>query len=138
MKRLIDWQRRFNEYLASVRGKQFIWGEFDCCIFAADAVLAVTGEDLMYEFRGKYSSRLEAAQLLRELGSGTLLSTIEDRMGPPIAGAFGKRADVAVFDNNLGLVTGRYGMFLVEELPGRFLFVPITKIEKVFSVPFHG
>lgn len=50
--RLSSWELRFDALLHSRRRTPFKWGEHDCAIFAADAVLAITGVDHAQELRG--------------------------------------------------------------------------------------
>ena len=42
----------------------FGWGQSDCMLFAADAVLAMTGKDPMSWARGKYKNREQAAEMV--------------------------------------------------------------------------
>jgi hypothetical protein len=51
-----DWQELLHNYLLRRQNEAFKWGTMDCCLFACDAVLELTGVDLAAEFRGKYDS----------------------------------------------------------------------------------
>ncbi len=53
----------------------FTWGSHDCCLFAADAVIAVTGVDPAAEWRGRYSSEAEALALQGEGGLEGIVAT---------------------------------------------------------------
>ncbi len=44
------------------------WGVSDCLMTAADAIKAVTGEDPLAEFRGKYKTEAGAARKMRANG----------------------------------------------------------------------
>jgi hypothetical protein len=55
-----DWQAKLSDFLIANAKRAFRYGEFDCCLFVADAVLVMTGVDLAREFRGLYASRAEA------------------------------------------------------------------------------
>lgn len=60
MTRYPDWQARLEKYLASARGRKFKYGEFDCCLFVAGAIQAMTGTDLARDVRGLYGSAKQA------------------------------------------------------------------------------
>lgn len=63
--RLPDWPERLAAYLQASAGQRFAWGSHDCVRFAAGAVLAVTGRDLL---PAQWHDRRSAARLLRTLG----------------------------------------------------------------------
>ena len=50
----------------------FEWGVFDCCLFAADAVQAVTGVDLAERYRGYHGARQGLRTLDRAGGVGLI------------------------------------------------------------------
>ena len=54
--RLPDWQTRLEAFVRQRQHLPFAWGSNDCCLFAADAVLAITGHDLAPGLRGAYST----------------------------------------------------------------------------------
>lgn len=66
--RFHDWPTRLHAAIESRRATPFKWGSNDCCMFAADVVLAITGADIAAQFRGKYDDALGAARVLRETG----------------------------------------------------------------------
>jgi hypothetical protein len=74
-----DWPSRLFAAIEDKKTAPFAWGVNDCCLFAADIVLAITGNDYAAEYRGQYDSQLTAAQALRDLGEGDLLSTIDSK-----------------------------------------------------------
>jgi len=45
----------------------FNWGQHDCCLFSANVVLEATGIDYAKEFRGKYSTKEEAFDVIKKL-----------------------------------------------------------------------
>jgi hypothetical protein len=65
MPRREDWQSELDRLLVSGRDRPFEWGKWDCCLFVADAIVAVTGEDLAAGLRARYSSLREARWILR-------------------------------------------------------------------------
>lgn len=63
-----DWPEQLDALLRSRAATPFEWGQHDCCLFAADVVLALTGHDPMATLRGRYSNQREAMRLLDSLG----------------------------------------------------------------------
>lgn len=72
MERLSDWRARLNETIEASRRTPFVWGQSDCAIFAADAIRAVTGEDIAAGYRGTYSDAAGALQALQDAGFADL------------------------------------------------------------------
>jgi len=62
---LPNWPTLLHKFLAERMNTPFVWGKHDCCLFACDAVLAMTGEDLAGDFRGKYDSALSAVRTMQ-------------------------------------------------------------------------
>lgn len=62
-----DWRARLSAFIADRRDDPFAWGSRDCCLFAADAVEAMTGADFAVRFRG-YSTKFGALRALRRAG----------------------------------------------------------------------
>ena len=55
-----------------------MWGQWDCCLFVADAIQTITGEDLASGLRAGYSSLREARWLLRaRYGSASVERSVE-------------------------------------------------------------
>lgn len=66
--RLRDWQERLEALVASRIDAPFAWGINDCALFAADAVLAMTGEDPAADARGTYSDEKGALRTIKKMG----------------------------------------------------------------------
>ena len=106
--RFENWPTRLNHYLAACEKRAFAWGDFDCALFAAGAVLIMTGVDYAAQYRGRYDSALGAARLLP---NG--LSAIPDGLNfERCAWAFARRGDIALIPcgpddrESLGVVLG--------------------------------
>jgi hypothetical protein len=107
-----DWAERMNAFIEMRRKTPFAWGSADCFTFAADAVNALHGVDLMEDFRGKYSTEAEAEALLA--AHGGLEAAAAERLKAAgfqeCAPNFAHRHDVAlVHPGNmmlLGIVVG--------------------------------
>jgi hypothetical protein len=114
MKRLADWQTRLENFLSSHRSDRFRYGTWDCCLFACDAIETMTGTDVAAHFRGRYHSRQEAVEALREYtGKPSVRAVTEkitaenDMQQVPVLAA--QRGDVVLIargkrDYSLGIV----------------------------------
>lgn len=60
-----------HDFLMERAEEPFAWGKNDCCLFPADAILAMTGVDIAEDFRGKYGkSRASAMSAVRAVLGG--------------------------------------------------------------------
>ena len=75
-KRHRDWATRLDKFIQERSEEPFKRGKHDCCMFACDAVRAMTGSDPGRWFRRRYSNRKEAVRVLR-LFAGTLENVVE-------------------------------------------------------------
>lgn len=97
--RLPDWQMRLAGLVNDRAGQPFEWGVRDCCLWAADAVLAVTGHDPAAPLRGVYSSALQAGRVLR----GTSIEALaEQALGEEIVPALAQAGDVGLVVSDEG------------------------------------
>ena len=104
MKRKENWKQSLTEFLAHARRTNFEWGKNDCCMFACDAIQAMTGEDLGSEFRGLYDDEASAMLSLLELGYTGIENLVEkkflsrDVLEIPVSMAM--QGDVVVLESN--------------------------------------
>ena len=66
--RLPDWPARLSELVTRAHALPFAWGSHDCCLWAADAVVALTGRDPAIDLRGLYFDEFGAYRALRAVG----------------------------------------------------------------------
>src|SRR5687768_18469658 len=104
--RLENWPRLLIEFLADE--KPFEWGSRDCSLFAADAVLCITGADPAKSLRGKYKTEKGAARILKRRGGLEKVAAnlaADNRMEeiPPL---LAQRGDVVLIDSPLGDALG--------------------------------
>jgi hypothetical protein len=66
LSRYPDWPTRLDQFLYSHSGIDFEYGRWDCCLFVADAIVAMTGADVAERFRGTYGSRKEALRAVKQ------------------------------------------------------------------------
>lgn len=71
-------EAHLHDFLAERQDVPFAWGLNDCAIFAADAILAMTGTDIAEDFRGRYTSEVGALRAIKKITGG---STIADAAG---------------------------------------------------------
>jgi hypothetical protein len=103
MTRLRDWQSRLSALLRERQSMPFAWGSNDCCTFACDAVLAMTGQDPAEGLRDHQDAR-EATETLRAHGGVRELG--DARLGEPILPALGQVGDIGLVnaENRISLV----------------------------------
>lgn len=96
IKRLENWPLMLSSFIKERQNMPFEWGKNDCMLFCADAVLAMTGQDMAAEFRGKYNDK-----------KGAYLSldgkSLEDVLNSKLVAkekSFAQRGDVVLVYNN--------------------------------------
>lgn len=112
--RISTWEDALSNYIAVKRYDRFEYGFNDCCLFAAGAVIAVTGEDPMPEFRGKYDSLKGSLKVIKEIGAGTLEATMHSKF-LQIEIGHAQRGDLAFFDDSVGVVMGSFAYFVSDD-----------------------
>lgn len=93
---LCAWRERLDAFVLARRFTPFAWGTNDCCLFAADAVLAMTGVDHAADVRGTYSDAREAVQVLAGLGG---LAAVASRGGPECPPLCARVGDVGIVND---------------------------------------
>ncbi len=74
-KRFPTWlTQESNQFFLESQNKPFKWGEWDCCLFAANAILALTKTDIADDFRGKYTDEASAFALIKTVTGGTTVA----------------------------------------------------------------
>ena len=112
--RILNWEAALSDYIATKRHEPFEYGLNDCCLFAAGAVEAITGEDPMSEFRGKYDSLKTSIKAIKEIGAGTLEATMDGKF-PEVTISHAQRGDLAFFDDSVGVVMGGFAYFVSDD-----------------------
>lgn len=105
MTRFPDWPDRLHAFLDAANSRRFSWGRHDCALFACDAALAITGDDLAAPLRGRYETALGAARALKRFAGGELAETAEkiaaDHGIAEVPVTFAQRGDIALVDADL-------------------------------------
>ena len=74
--RTLHWAtQELHAYLVAHNQDTFSWGTNDCCLFAANAIQAMTGVDIASDFRDKYTTELGAMKAIKDVSGG---SSVED------------------------------------------------------------
>ncbi len=109
MLRLENWHSRLATYLASIARTPWHPGSHDCVTFAADWRQAVTGVDLLGDFRGVYTTLEEGFDLLAAQGWTDHIAAATQGLTecPPLAATLGDL--VAVQDGDRDLAMGGCG-----------------------------
>lgn len=130
MSRLSDWQQRMTEALMNRRHNPG-----DCAIFAADMVLAMTGEDHATGFRGRYATIRGGIRKLRAAGYRDHVSFVEYHF-TEIELVQALPGDIMVIDADeglaLGIVQGSGGVYV--PTPTGIGIVPVSTAVRAFRV----
>lgn len=132
-----NWPETLAELVEQRAETAFRWGEHDCALLAADAVLAMTGTDPAGALRGAYSTEAEADALIAQYGGlEALAATLAAEVGlGDCAPAFAQRGDVALVTQGnmraLGVVVG--DSVAVPAAQG-LAFLPLDAIQRAWSV----
>jgi len=90
-----DWPEILDKCIDDARGKPFVRGQHDCCMWTADTVLALTGIDYAKEFRGKYKTIRGARKALGKKGLPGVMDTKFSRTAHP------KRGDIVLIPTEI-------------------------------------
>lgn len=109
--RFENWPTRLSAFLDARRAARFEYGGHDCCLFVADALLAMTGVDFAAAFRNRYNSSFGALRRMREACADATVDAVAGQVFgahglAEISPLFAQRGDV------LALSLAREGMVL--------------------------
>lgn len=135
MDRLPNWRSRLTAYIDASFHRPLRPGRFDCGLFAAGAVEAMTGVDPAADLRGKYTCMDGIQQILSDAGHAdhvAFVASLFEEM--PVAMArVGDLAAVPQEDRyGLGVVQG--AEIYVLHVKGGLGTVPLTSAERAFRV----
>jgi hypothetical protein len=124
----------------------FQWGRFDCCLFAADAIQAITKVDIASEFRNRYHDQASAFALIKQITGGTTVAdaaaycATKHGMSEWTYPMFAQRGDLVVFENGSNLIAGVVnlsGTQVVSVSESGLVTAPVTAIRRAWRVPIH-
>jgi hypothetical protein len=91
--RFPDWTERLEPVLEAQSLRAFAYGNWDCCLFVADAALAMTGFDPAADYRGAYGDYGSGLKILRAKTGKRNLAGWADLFYPRTAPALAHRGD---------------------------------------------
>lgn len=98
--RLHDWQLRLEALIDERLHRRFFYGQHDCCMWACDVVLAVTGRDPVADLRGTYATEEDAAAVMA--AGGGLAEMACARFGPEVPPMAAAAGDVGLLETPEG------------------------------------
>ena len=129
-----NWKLALIQYVGESARKPFAFGSHDCALFAAGAVLAMTGVDLAAKWRGKYTTLNGGLLALKRAGYADHVALAAANF-KAIAPAFAAPGDLAVIDGPegaaLGVVQGE-GVYVLTQ--GGMGMLPLTHARTAFRV----
>lgn len=110
-RRVNAWEARLVDFLIARATTPFKWGASDCCLFACDAINAISGEDPAAWFRGRYDDHRGAVLALREFSDGGDLEAVAEKIAleqgfDEIPPAFMQRGDCVLIETDAGKALG--------------------------------
>ncbi|WP_115720202.1 DUF6950 family protein [Gallaecimonas mangrovi] len=126
------------EFIEPRRKTPFTWGQQDCCLLAADWVKNQTGTDFAAVFRGRYSTRIGAARVLKNEGFDSVEAAVTSALGQPVGRLQLHRGDLALVQQYNGPALGIVGGDLVWA-PGNYglVTVKLSTALKGWRMPCH-
>lgn len=134
MIRLSNWKTRLVQYLAQHIDEQYEIGTFDCALFAAGAIEAMTGTDIAAPFKGKYRSFARGYALMQAAGHADHVAYFASLL-PEVHPSAAAPGDIAVVDVDgdaaLGVVQGEMVYALAER---GLVLIPLREVSRCFKV----
>lgn len=136
--RLPHWRSALSKCIEEALQRPFEWGRHDCALFAADAVLAMTGVDPAEGWRGRYSTPRGAIRVLRRDGYDDHIAYAEGYL-PEVHPARAAMGDIVMVETPVGVALGVLtgAVIAVPDADG-LGFVPRVMAHRAFHVPFAG
>lgn len=131
---------RLAQALAESAARPLQYGQLDCCLFAANIVLAITGRDPALDLRGQYASEREAYDLMRQrFGGGieTTVAALAQRAGfTEIPPALAQRGDVVLAGRRRQCAAGVVDTSgrKIALFPRRLVLVPAAQARRAWRV----
>ena len=81
MKKIIDWEIAFDNFIEKNRSRKFRWGSWDCILFSNACVKSYSGESLLPKEWRTWKNKSEALESIIKLSKGKgLVAGIENAM----------------------------------------------------------
>ncbi|MEN8675885.1 MAG: hypothetical protein ABF298_00725 [Alteriqipengyuania sp.] len=133
--RVENWERLLASAIDTARAKPFVWGVHDCPTFAFETRMILTdGEDIAALWRGRYTTALGGARVMRRLGWASLEDMGCALLGEPRPGVLlAQRGDIVLADTGLGFGICN-GASAVGMAPAGLVTVPLTACRRAWRV----
>lgn len=135
MPRITHWERLLTAAITTAGAKPFVWGLHDCPTFAFETRMMLTGgEDVAALWRGRYTTALGGARVMRRLGWSSLEEMGHALLGEPRASVLSaQRGDILLADTGLGfgICTGASAVGMA---PEGLVSVPLTACRVAWPV----
>ena len=134
MIRGINWPQDLSRFCLAHSDTPHEWGEWDCVIFCAKAVEIMTGEDLIADIRGNWTTKVGAARVIKNNGF--------DSLGDMVASRLEEKPLPFIGRGDLVLCNGEDGEFIaivmghncVAPGPNGLNSVPMSYAERGFKI----
>lgn len=137
IKRIDLWRTAYAGVVDDLYHKPFVWGENDCAVgLVGKTILALTGVDVVSEYKGQYDTPQAGYKLLKKLGHDNLADMVATIL-PECHVSEATIGDIAAFATDdalgyaLGIVNGERILALTEKGIGS---VDLFKGERFFKV----
>ena len=135
MARVDHWERLLAAAIDTARAKPFVWGVHDCPTFAFETRMILTGgEDIAAIWRGRYTTALGGARVMRRLGWASLDEMGRSLLGEPRPSVLlAKRGDIVLADTGLGfgICTGASAVGMA---PEGIVTLPLTSCRLAWPI----
>ena len=135
MTRAPPWGRLLAAAIDTARAKPFVWGVHDCPTFAFETRMILTGgEDVAALWRGRYTTALGGARVMRRLGWALLEEMGRSLLGEPrLSVLLAARGDIVLANSGLGfgICTGRAAVGMAQE---GLITVPLTSCRLAWQI----
>ncbi|MGQ8367144.1 DUF6950 family protein [Glaciecola sp. 1036] len=131
-----DWFKRLINYVQTHIQTPFKYGEFDCCLFACDAVIEMTGKDPAIRYRGKYSTKRGALKALKSIGGGSIESAFTKMFGDMDVPLSAMRGDVVLVETEQGPAAAVYlgANNVAAASEAGVIYLPFSSIQGVWHI----
>ena len=126
--KLQDWQTRLETFMRERQKVPFAWGHNDCCTFASDAVMSITGQDPAPPGLRSHRTAKQAYRAIKRHGGIAAIATIAMGAPVPVLSAqvgdvvlvtVGKRDALAICNGGTALAPSAAGLVAVGMAQGR-------------------
>ena len=140
--RLPNWQSLLSAYLVTAAAEPFAYGRFDCGLFVAGAIDAMTGVDVVPGIRGEYGNRRAAFAQVQLICGASTMEALADYLTahhdmPEVVPLMAQRGDVVQLRrgarSSLGLVA-MHGTEILTPFRGGLLRLPLAHATRAWHV----